>query len=174
MQKHLKLMNSKELNLAKKIKKLMFSFQGIMVFYKMPAAIFFIILLFSILKLGLFLPFWKRGITQFFNSKINKNWVIFHIKSFNEQKILCLRNWRYFFLPLVIMNDKLIPIQLNSCRFLVHNNGHKLSVIIDYIHIIILFHLYPSTIHICIMMSCTERIGMNNVTFVFRKVGWLL
>lgn len=59
MQKHLKLMNSKELNLAKKIKKLMFSFQGIMVFYKMPAAILFIIhvLLFSILKLGLFLPF---------------------------------------------------------------------------------------------------------------------
>lgn len=50
-------MNSKELNLAKKIKKLMFSFQGIMVFYKMPAAILFIILLFSILKLGLFLPF---------------------------------------------------------------------------------------------------------------------
>lgn len=59
MQKHLKLMNSKELNLAKKIKKLMFSFQGIMVFYKMPAAILFIIhvLLFSILKFGLFLPF---------------------------------------------------------------------------------------------------------------------
>lgn len=59
MQKHSKLMNSKELNLAKKIKKLMFSFQGIMVFYKMPAAILFIIhvLLFSILKLGLFLPF---------------------------------------------------------------------------------------------------------------------
>lgn len=57
MQKHLKLMNSKELNLAKKIKKLMFSFQGIMVFYKMPAAILFITLLFSILKLGLFLPF---------------------------------------------------------------------------------------------------------------------
>lgn len=53
----IKLMNSKELNLAKKIKKLMFSFQGIMVFYKMPAAILFIILLFSILKLGLFLPF---------------------------------------------------------------------------------------------------------------------
>lgn len=98
MQKHLKLMNSKELNLAKKIKKLMFSFQGIMVFYKMPAAILFITLLFSILKLGLFLPFWKRGITQFFNSKKNKNWVIFHIKSFNEQNILCLRNWRYFFL----------------------------------------------------------------------------
>lgn len=97
MQKHLKLMNSKELNLAKKIKKLMFSFQGIMVFYKMPAAILFIILLFSILKLGLFLPFWKRGITQFFNSKKNKNWVIFHIKSSNEQKILCLKNWRYSF-----------------------------------------------------------------------------
>lgn len=57
MQKHVKLMNTKELNLAKKIKKLMFSFQGIMVFYKMPAAILFIILLFSILKLGLFLPF---------------------------------------------------------------------------------------------------------------------
>lgn len=57
MQKHLKLMNSKELNLAKKIKKLMFSFQGIMVFYKMPAAILFLILLFSILKLDLFLPF---------------------------------------------------------------------------------------------------------------------
>lgn len=55
--KTLKINNSKELNLAKKIKKLMFSFQGIMVFYKMPAAILFIILLFSILKLGLFLPF---------------------------------------------------------------------------------------------------------------------
>lgn len=167
MQKHLKLMNSEELNLAKKIEKLMFSFQGIMVFYKMPAAILFIILLFSILKLGLFLPFWKRGITQFFNSKKNKNWVIFHIKSFNEQKI--------FFLPLVIMNDKLIPIQLNSCRFLVHNNGHKLSVIIDYIHHNFVPSIpYPSTIHICIMMSCTEWIGMNNVTFVFKKAGWLL
>lgn len=57
MQKHLKLMNSKELNLAKKIKKLMFRVQGSMVFYKMPAAILFITLLFSILKLGLFLPF---------------------------------------------------------------------------------------------------------------------
>lgn len=169
MQKHLKLMNSKELNLAKKIKKLMFSFQGIMVFYKMPAAILFITLLFSILKLGLFLPFWKRGITQFFNSKKNKNWVIFHIKSFSAWETEDI-----FFLPLVIMNDKWIPIQLNSCRFLVHNNGHKLSVIIDYIHTIILFHLYPSTIHICIMMSCTEWIGMNNVTFVFKKAGWLL
>lgn len=65
MQKHLKLMNSKELNLAKKVKKLMFSFQGIMVFYKMPAAILFIILLFSILKLGLF-AILKKGNNSIF------------------------------------------------------------------------------------------------------------
>lgn len=62
MQKHLKLMNSEELNLAKKIKKLMFSFQGIMVLYKMPAAILFIILLFLILKLfGFFFAIFKKG-----------------------------------------------------------------------------------------------------------------
>lgn len=146
-----------------------------MVFYKMPAAILFIILLFSILKLGLFLPFWKRGITQFFNSKKNKNLSYFPHQIFQWAKNSLPEKLKiFFFLPLVIMNDKLIPIQLNSCRFLVHNNGHKLSVIIDYIHIIILFHLYPSTIHICIMISCTEWIGMNNVTFVFKKAGWLL
>lgn len=135
----------------------MFSFQGIMVFYKMPAAILFIAI-FNF-KIGFVFAILKKGNNSIFQFQENYKLSYFPHQIFNEQKILCLRNWRYFFLPLVIMNDKLIPIQLNSCRFLVHNNGHKLSVIIDYIHIIILFHLYPSTIHICIMISCTEWIG---------------
>lgn len=42
MQKHLKLMNSKEWNLIGKKKK-MFSFPGIMAFYKMSAATLFIL-----------------------------------------------------------------------------------------------------------------------------------
>lgn len=167
-------MNSKELNLAKKIKKLMFSFQGIMVFYIMPAAILFIILIFSILKLFFFfLPFLKRGITQFFNS-MKKKTELFSTPNLSFCKKISAWETKDIFFFAFSHYEWQIPIQLNSLNnwFLVHNNGHKLSVIIDYIHIIILFHLYPSTIHICIMMSCTEWIGMNNVTFVFKKTGW--
>lgn len=166
-------MKSKEWNLVKKIKKLMLSFQGIMLFYIMPAAILFIILLFSILKLFFFLPFLKRGITQFFNSK-KKKLSYFPHQIFQFAKKSLPEKLKIFFFFAFSHYEWQIPIQLNSPRFLVHNNGHKLSVIIDYIHIIILFHLYPSTIHICIMISCTEWIGMNNVTFVFKKAGWLL
>lgn len=105
MQKHLKLMNSKEWNLIGKKKKKMFSFPGIMAFYKMSAATLFI-LQFS----HFFLPFWKRGITQFFNSK-KKFWVLLHghFKFFNEKKNLLPEKLKiFFFCLLVIMNDKFL------------------------------------------------------------------
>lgn len=59
-------MNSKELNLAKKIKKIMFSFQGIMVFYKMPAAILFINIAFFNFKIGFVFAILKKGNNSIF------------------------------------------------------------------------------------------------------------
>lgn len=148
MQKHLKLMNSKEWNLAKKKK--MFSFPGIMAFYKMSAATLFILQFsfFAILKKG------NNSIFQFQEKILSYSPWPLQIFQW-EKKSPAWETEDIFFLPFSHYEWQ-IPIQQNSPRFLVYNNGHTLSVIIDYIHTIILFHLYPSTIHICIMISCTE------------------
>lgn len=50
----------------------MLSFQGIMLFYIMPAAILFIILLFSILKLFFFFAIFKKGNNSIFQFQEKK------------------------------------------------------------------------------------------------------